>query len=122
MANISFVDAWERAPDGAPRDLLTTGARMAVEASVLAEDLEPNTNAASLLDLAQGERTKDSGAQVIADSPLHQPAGSTGISAIGLVCDSTEPEEAKGAAYAFLALLAGDRSRRTTRPRHGRLL
>src|SRR6266508_776869 len=37
--------------------------------------------------------------------PAGQPAGSTGIYAIGLMCDSTEPEEAKRAAYTLLALL-----------------
>ncbi len=106
VANAGFVDAWDRAPDGARRDLLTTGARMAVEAGVPAGELEPNSNAAMLLDLAQGERAKDPAAPITAGSPLAQPAGPTGIYAIGLVCDSTEPEEAKRAAYALLALLA----------------
>jgi len=106
VSNVGFVDAWDRAPDGARRDLLTTAARMAVEAGVPAGELEPNSNAYSLLDLAQGERAKDPAAQIIADSPVAQPAGPTGIYAISLVCDSTEPEEAKRAAYALLALSA----------------
>ena len=106
MANVEFVDAGERAPDGARLDLLTTGTQQAVvEAGVSAEDLEPNSNAASLLDLTLGERAKNPATQIVADYPLAQPAGSTGIYAIGLMCDSTEPEEAKRAAYAVLALL-----------------
>jgi hypothetical protein len=108
VANVGFVDAWDRAPDGARRDLLTTGARMAVEADVPAGKLEPNSNAAMLLDLAQSERAKDPAAPITADSPVAQPAGPTGIYAISLVCDSTEPEEAKRAAYALLALLAAE--------------
>jgi hypothetical protein len=45
VANVGFVDAWERAPDGARLDQLTTGTQAAVEAGVSAEDLEPNSNA-----------------------------------------------------------------------------
>jgi len=51
------------------------------------------------------ERAKNPATQIMADYPLAQPAGSTGIYAIRLMCDSTEPEEAKRAAYALLALL-----------------
>jgi hypothetical protein len=94
----------ERAPDGARLDLLTTGTQAAVEAGVSAEDLEPNSNAASLLDLTLGERAKNP-----ATDHRGLPAGAArrvdGHHAIGLMCDSTEPEEAKRAASALLALL-----------------
>jgi hypothetical protein len=83
----------------------TTGTQAAVEAGVSAEDLAPNSNAASLLDLTLGERAKNPATQIVADYPLAQPAGSAGIYAIGRMCGSTEPEEAKRAAYALLALL-----------------
>jgi len=112
VANTAFVAAWDQAPDGARRDLLTTAARLAVEAGVLAEVLEPNSNAAMLLDLTRHERGEDPAAPITAPSPLAQPAGPTGIYAISLVCDSTEPEEAKRAAYALLALAAERREER----------
>ena len=110
VANAAFVAAWDTAPDGARRDLLTTAARLAVEAGVPAEALEPNSNAAMLADLARHERASDPAAPITADSPVAQPAGPTGIYAIGLVCDSTEPEEAKRAAYTLLALAAAERT------------
>lgn len=110
VANAGFVAAWDAAPDGARRDLLTTAARMAVEAGVPAEALEANSNAAMLLDLAQHERAGDPAAPITAPSPLAQPAGPTGIYAISLVCDATEPEAAKRAAYAQLALAAAERA------------
>jgi len=104
VANVGFVDAWERrtAARPGPADHRDAGA---VEAGVSAEDLAPNSNAASLLDLTLGERAKNPATQIVADYPLAQPAGSAGIYAIGLMCGSTEPEEAKRAAYALLALL-----------------
>src|SRR6266516_454758 len=52
IANAGFVAAWDGAPDSARRDLLTTAARLAIEAGVPADALEPNSNAAMLLDLA----------------------------------------------------------------------
>jgi hypothetical protein len=112
-SNVGLVAAWDSAPDGARRDLLTTAARLALEAGVPADALEPNTNAAALLDLARHERAENAAAPITATSPVAQPAGPTGIYAIGLVCDSTEPEEAKRAAYALLALLALDATERS---------
>jgi hypothetical protein len=113
VANAGFVAAWEQTPDGARRDLLTTAARLAVEAGVPADDLEPNSNAAMLADLARHERASDPAAPITADSPLAQPAGPTGIYAISLVCDATEPEAAKRAASGQLALAAAARTRPT---------
>jgi hypothetical protein len=79
-----------------------------VEAGVSAEALAPNPNAAMLLDLARHERASNPAAPITADSPLAQPARPTGIHAISLVCDTSEPEEAKRAAYATLVLAAAE--------------
>src|SRR6266487_4744399 len=93
------------APDGGPPGPADHRDAGSGQAGVSAEDLAPNSNAASLLDLTLGERAKNPATQIVADYPLAQHAGSAGINAIGLMCDSTEPEEAKRAAYALLALL-----------------
>ncbi len=100
VANVGFVDAGERAPDGARLDLLTTGTQAAVEAGVSAEDLESNSTAAWLPDLTLGEPgccTKGIGLSRRTDAPRSSLAQRCGF------CD-----------YVQGLLLPGDRNKMLT--------
>ena len=106
MANVGFVDAGERAPNGARLDLLTTGTQTAVEAGVSERGpgaqlqrrvaARPDPGRTRQEPGHTDHRGLPAGAARRVDGHLRDRAHD----ALPI-----EPEEAKRAAYAVLALL-----------------
>jgi hypothetical protein len=121
LVDADLRQAWEAASDGGRRDVMTTVAEAAARAGVDPAGLQPPDSvadreayvagrfAADLFDLAVEELAmpgRDPERSLLPEAPWEMALGPTGIYAMGVVCDSSEPEVAKVAATVALSAAA----------------